>query len=468
MKTYVTMICMLALASLARTAEIDFAFERALTTVTEREELAAVALDRHVHAATRDGYPDLRVRDADGHSVPAILQRHTRLRSVAVETTQPAAEVLSLTPDAAANRLEAIVRPPRQESPAWLEVVTPLHDFEKRVSLYAGESPSGPWQALSLDQSIYDYSRFMDVRRCRIILPETAAAARCYRLVFDEVTDSSASALVELTTRSGAGKTDQETVRKMLQRRDFRIDRIDFGYSTREDRQDAPVQLELPLHSLSTERDANAGWTRVTLAADRLPITALRVAFAERNVSRAVRIEARLDRDEASPAWTTIGQGRLSRIDFRNLREANLTIPVDEVRTDTLRVTISDGDAPPLTLEGITAISPEHRVLFLAQPGVRYTLAYGHRTAPAAAADETVLRRLAASQSREVHTLSLSEAPAEGALTQPAWLRCLNSRAALVVVMAVAVVILALAMVQAARRLGSGAAAAAKDDDGAA
>ncbi|NLF19417.1 MAG: DUF3999 domain-containing protein, partial [Lentisphaerae bacterium] len=352
MKTLMTLLCALALASLIRAAEPTFAFSRALTSVTEREELAAVPLDRHVHAATRDRYPDLRVQDAEGHSVPAILQRHTRLRSVAVESTAPAAEVLSLTPDPAANRLEAIVRPPRQESPAWLEVVTPLHDFEKRVSLYGGESPSGPWQALSLDQSIYDYSRFMDVRRCRIVLPEAATAARCYRLVFDEVTDSSASALVELTTRSGAGKADQETVRKMLQRRDFRIDRIDFGYSTREDRQDAPVLLELPLHVLSTERDEDAGWTRLTLAADRLPITALRVAFAERNVSRAVRIEARLEQGDAGDVWTTIGQGRLSRIDFRDLREANLTIPVDEVRARTLRVTISDGDAPPLTIEG--------------------------------------------------------------------------------------------------------------------
>jgi hypothetical protein len=437
---------------------LAFAVRRAVADIPEREELAAVELDREVHGATRDGFPDLRLQDAAGQAVPFIIQRHTRTSSVWSEHAEPARRVDGLVPDAEGNRLEVIVEPPRTDPPrtdppAWIELVTPIRDFEKRVSVYL-PAPGGTWQALSENQPIYDYSRFMDVRRCRIQLPPAPVAER-YRVLISDVTESTASAFVELTTQSGGAQPDAETVRRVLHRRDFRIDRIDFGYRVLEERRDVPVWAEYPLHITATERDAKAGLTRLTLDSGRLPIAALRLAIADRNISRAVYVEVRRALDDGTFDWQRLGQDTLRRLDFRDVQEEALTVSLTETRAAELRLVVVDNDSAPLTVQGVTAVCPVYRVLFLARPGAACQLAYGSRDAPPPRYDTEVLQRLFDRKDREVRTLRLQAAggPAELPRENPL-VRALNSRTTLLLVLGLAVVVLALATLTAARRIG--------------
>jgi hypothetical protein len=435
----------------------SFAVRRAVADTTEREELAAIELDRDVYAATREGFPDLRLHDAAGQAVPFLIQRYTRTSSVWTEQAQPARRVQDLVPDPEGNRLEVIVEPPRQEPPrreppAWIELVTPIRDFEKRVSVYL-PAPNGAWQALTENQPVYDYSRFMDVRRCRIQLPQAPAAER-YRLVIGEVTESTASAFVELTTRSGGAQPDEETLRRILHRRDFRIDRIDFGYRSLEERRDVPVWADFPLHITAMERDAKEGVTRLTVDSGRLPAATLRFAIADRNVSRAVHVEVRRALDDGTLQWQRLGQGTLRNLDFRDVQEESMAVSIAETRALELRLVIVDKDSAPLTVQGVTAVCPVYRVLFLARPGATYQLAYGSRDAPSPRYDTEVLQRLFDRKDREVRTLRLQAAdeaasyPLESPLA-----RALNSRTTLLLVLGLAVAVLALATVAAARRI---------------
>jgi hypothetical protein len=434
-----------------------FAVRRGVADTTEREELAAVELDRDVYGATRDGFPDLRLQDADGQAVPFLLQRHTRTSSVWSEQAQPARRVEDLVPDTEGNRIEVIVEPPPRTSsepqaPAWIELLTPIRDFEKRVSVYL-PGPGSSWQALTENQPVYDYSRFMDVRRCRVLLPQAPAAER-YRIVISEVTESTASAFVELTTRSGGAQPDQETVRRVLHRRDFRIDRIDFGYRVREERRDVPVWVDYPLAITATERDPKEGVTRVTLAGGRLPIASLRLAIADRNISRAVYVEVRRPLDDGTFQWQRLGAGTLRNLDFRDVQEESLTVSIAETRATELRLVIVDQDSAPLTVQGVTAVCPVYRVLFLARPGIACQLAYGSGDAPPPRYDTEVLQRLFDRKDREVRTVRLQaagEAPPYPRASP--LLRALNSRTTLLLVLGLAVVVLALATLAAARRI---------------
>ncbi len=447
----------LALACQGAAEQTAFAVTRPLSAVTEREELAAIPLDRHVYATTRDGHPDLRVLDATGQAVPHLLLRHTQTRTQWEDHAEPARRVQDLLPDAEGNRIEAVVEPPRKDPPAWIEIITPLRDFEKHVSVYA-PAGAGAWQALRENQAIYDYSRFMDVRRCRVLLPEAPAAPR-YRITLSDVSEASASAFVEMTTRSGGGQPDQETVRRVLQRRDFRIDRIDFGYRVRVERRAAPVLVDYPLHITGTERDEKAGLTRITVDTGRLPITELRFAFADRNVSRPVTVEVRRSLDDGTYQWLRIGQGTLARIDFHNVKEEALCVSVTETRAEELRITMADRDSPPLAVEAITAVCPLDRVVFLAQPGVSYALAYGSTTVAAPRYEDAVLRHLSDLKDREVRALPMQPAEAAAAYPQERlWVRLLNSRSVLIAALGLAVVVLAWAMVHAARRIAPPAA----------
>jgi hypothetical protein len=445
------------MAQLFAAEEVTFAVRRAVSDQTEREELAAVELDREVYGLTRDGFPDLRVHAADDQAVPFLLQRYSRASSVWTERAEPARRIDDLVPDAEGNRIEVIVEPPqqepsRQEAPAWIELVSPIRDFEKRVSVYR-PAPGGAWQALTENQCIYDYSRFMDVRRCRIPLPPAPAAER-YRLVISEVTESAASAFVELTTRSGGAKPDEETVRRVLHRRDFRIDRIDFGYRVREERRDVPVWADYPLAITATEHDEKEGVTRLTVDAGRLPIAALRFAIADRNVSRGVYVEVQRSLDDGTFQWQRLGQGTLRLLDFRDVQEEALTVSLAETRAKELRVVLVDQDSAPLTVQGITAVCPVYRVLFLARPGTAYQLLYGSRSAPAPRYDTAGLQQIADRKDREVRTLRL-QAPGDVVAypRENSLLRLLNSRTTLWVVLGLAVVVLGLATLSAARRI---------------
>lgn len=437
----------------APTSEGPFAASRPVAQTADREELAAVEFDRDVCRVTRDGFPDVRITGPDGRQIPFLIQRFTRVGSQWTDSAEPARRVADLVPDPAANRLEIVVEPPRREPPAWIELVTPARDFEKRVSVYL-PGPGDTWRPLTENQVVYDYSRFMDVRRCRITLPEAPAAER-YRLVVDEVSDVAASAFVALATRTGGGQPDEETTRKILHLRDLRIDRILFGYRTRQDRPDAPVYADYPLHITAVENDPREGVTRLLIAAERLPVAELRFHIADRNVSRPVRVEVRRSLDDGTVQWQRVGEGVLRLLDFRDVREESLSVPLaQEVRATELRVVISNRDAAPLTVQGVTAVCPVYRALFLAAPGVRYTLSYGSRDTPPARFDTEVLQRLYEEKGREVRTLALTppgepaEPPAPGPVE-----RALNSRALLLIVLAVAVLVLGAATWSAARRI---------------
>jgi hypothetical protein len=446
------LLLVFASASLAATAEGTFAARRSVADTAEREELAAIEFDRDVCRVTRDAFPDVRILAAEGQAIPFLVQRVTRSRSQWTESAQPARRTATLIPDPEGNRLEAVVEAPRPEAPAWIEIVTPIRDFEKRVSVFL-PAPGNTWQALTENQAIYDYSRFMDVRRCRVLLPEAPAADR-YRIVVSDVSDASASAFVELTSRSGGGNPDQETIRKIIRYRDFRIDRVDFGYRRLEERRDVPVWAEYPLHITATERDEKDGVTRLSVATERLPIAELRFAIGDRNVSRMVHIEVRRSLDDGTVQWQRLGQGTIYNLDFRDVREEAMSVALVETRATELRVVIVDRDSAPLTVQGITAVCPVYRALFLASPGVRYTLAYGDRDLAPPRFDTEVLQRLYERKDREVRTLGLTAVGEAAQIPRPGLLaRAVNSRTTLMVALAAAVLVLGAATWSAARRI---------------
>jgi hypothetical protein len=215
-----------------------------------------------------------------------------------------------------------------------------------------------------------------------------------------------------------------------------------------------PAWAEYPLQITASERDEKAGVTRLTVASGRLPIASLRFAIADRNISRAVTVEVRRSLDDGTFQWQRLGQDTLRKLDFRDVQEESLTVTLAETRAEELRLVIVDKDSAPLTVQGVIAVCPVYRALFLARPGVACQLAYGSRTAPAPRYETEVLQRLFERKDREVRTLRLQPVgePATVPRENPL-VRALNSRTTLLLVLGLAVVVLALATLAAARRI---------------
>jgi len=163
----------------------SFRFSKAIGIGTAvREQMVLVNLDDDVYAATRDGYPDVRVLDNNGAEVPYLLERATEDH----ETVRQhyAVEVLSLKekPD---NRIEIHVRLHKDcPTPHGVRLITPLKDYERSVRV-TGRDKDGTWTELTDDALIFDYTRFMDVSNSDVRLPVNRC--RELRIEIDNVTD---------------------------------------------------------------------------------------------------------------------------------------------------------------------------------------------------------------------------------------------------------------------------------------
>ena len=180
-------------------------------------------LDRDVYAATRADYADLRIHDDGGAEVPYLLEQASQRQTERVREHCPS-EVVSLR-DVNGEYLEIVVKlSDKAPSTGGLTVVTPLTNYEHRLKVF-GLRGDHDWTPLVSDGLIFDYSRYMDVRNGDVNLP--ANEFRRFKLEIEQVLDRQ-SPFLELADSSNDGRKGQRIEVSQIERRPFRIDRIDL------------------------------------------------------------------------------------------------------------------------------------------------------------------------------------------------------------------------------------------------
>src|SRR5207248_1203416 len=104
------------------------------------------------------------------------------------------------------------------------------------------------------DGLIFDYSRFMDVRNRDIILP--ANVFRRFKLEIEQVLDERESPFLELTRGARGGPKDERVEIARIERRPFRIDRINLWRTIEQESAPRPVQRSYPVEGFQVEEDA--------------------------------------------------------------------------------------------------------------------------------------------------------------------------------------------------------------------
>ena len=353
----------------------------------EKEELVAVPLDSDVYAATQFGLPDLRILDDKNAEVAFITRKATVKRSrterrqwtVANPTVRPLED----------NALEITFEldPQLHDQPDGLRLVSPRANFEHRVQVFSSANGQD-WTPLTDDGLIFDYERFMDARNDTIALPATDH--RHFRILIENVTDEQQSQLMELTRRFEGDEQSNRSERVTVDRRPFRIDRIELWAEVV--RRDVLSERETsyPLANFAVTEDADTKQTIVTLDSRREPLTELTIETADRNFSRAARVEIEEERQGKS-TWRPIASGNLSRLDFRTLQRSQLTLSFGESRAARYRIVIENRDSPPLKVTGVTARGHVYEAVFLAAPDRKYRVAYENRSLGAPSYDTAAL-----------------------------------------------------------------------------
>ena len=143
------------------------------------------------------------------------------------------------------------------------------------------------WTPLVTDGIIFDYSQYMDVSSREIALPKNSF--REFKVKIEDVTDDKESPFKELTRTFKAAKEDQRVERTVIERRPFRIDRIDSrGAVVREGVPQAKM-VSYPVAGVDAKVDAAKKQTVVMVRSRREPITRFTLETTNRNSSRRAR-----------------------------------------------------------------------------------------------------------------------------------------------------------------------------------
>ena len=243
-----------------------------------------------------------------------------------------------------------------------------------------GSDDGADWKRLVSNSLIFDYSRFMDISNREIKLPSNNY--REFKLIVGDVTDEKQSPYKELTRTFRKGQEDESTERTMIERRDFRIDRIEASRTVTQQRVRKGKTTSYPVASFESKEESSKKQTILTIRTRREPISSFTLATPSRNFYRRVAVEVPVVQG-AKTDWREIGSATLSNVGFRDYRRQQLRIDFAERREEQYRIVIHNEDNPPLEISDVKAEGTVYRVVFLAQKSRVYRVFYGSELAPA-------------------------------------------------------------------------------------
>lgn len=312
--------------------------------VTEGGGRLAVRLDQEVYEAARADLGDLRVVDGRGREVPYLVDRG--------EAGGDAAEVRSgirnrgWRADGAAT---AVLDFGQRVSKRRLQLRLSGDNFRRRVAVEAADDGHG-WTTLVEEAWVFAVPGREPFRSETVDLPENDFPL--LRVVVHPSPD--------------------ERARPMIEDAWVPADRR------------PPRRSEAWPARWTEARDARARetWLTLELGARHQPFHALELAVADERFLREVCVEARRE-GRNGLWWEPIGRGVVYRFDRDGRIRERLTLEVVG-RERVVRLRVRDLDDRPLRIVGISVRAPVERLVFEAEPQVRYRLTYGapDRAAP--------------------------------------------------------------------------------------
>jgi hypothetical protein len=313
----------------------------------------------------------VRIFDAADKEVPYLVEAATEPRMHTVRTT---CENRVTALDERADGLDVIVRLDAKAPAAdGLSIVTPLTNFERRVQVF-GSDDGATWKPLVDNGRVFDYSRYMDVSNREVHLPKNSY--RQLKVSIAGIADERESPLLDLTRRYRGGGEVERSEKTLLERRPFRMDRIDLWHESREKLSERQRKAGYKVADWKAEEDAVGKTTIVHITMRREPLTELSLSSSSHNFSRATEVQVPL-KHGVRTEWVAIGRGRVSLVDFGGYHRESLSLEFPEQRATEYRIVIHNEDNPPLAITGVAARGNVYRAVFLAGKDQQYRLAYG-------------------------------------------------------------------------------------------
>lgn len=357
-----------------------FPFTKDVTLPTgAAKKVAVFSLDEEIFASTDDRYSNMRLFDDKDNEKPFLVRT---ARTTKTETTEHMVEMETVgfqkLPD---NRVEMIYskrEKDRKRLPSVIVFVSALKNYEKQVTIW-GSNDRDSWQILVENQPIFDYSKFIALRNCRIEI--NAGNFTYYKINVSNITENQQSPLVSIARETRNGSLISEVEKSSFRREDFRIDRVDFFEKKETAVRDQTLKRLYSVSALNVTNNVKEKTTVITFETCRTPIMALKILTGSSNFSRSIKIECPEDRAGADGASRYIVSSSISRIDVGGFKQENTQVALGSViRNKRYRITISNQDSPPLDISGIEAEGEICEAVFFPEQSVVLRTMYGAKS----------------------------------------------------------------------------------------
>ncbi|MCK5919759.1 MAG: DUF3999 family protein, partial [Methylococcales bacterium] len=350
-----------------------FAFQKEAKVKLGEEGIAAFSLDSEIFENVRNNYANLRLvrikKDGKLAEVPFLKEIFTHPKidnhSQLIQT-----EEISLK-ETDNNTVEITVKL-RDEEKAAARLVfdTPLIDFERRVSI-SGSSDGITWKAIVKGGRIFDYTRFLDIRRTEISLPKNDH--RYFKVLIDQAVDDKNSPLRQISRSIKNGEEVARQITSKTTTRPFRMDHLkwftEHGAKTLQKKD----EITYPAPEIEVSENADKKETNIYLSTQKQPLMHFTLVTDSKNFRRRVSVQV----SDPAENWRPLQTAHLFRYDIGDFQEERLTVSFPETRSEEYRIVIKNDDNPSLTINKIEAEGPNYRLLCLAEPNDELRVYFG-------------------------------------------------------------------------------------------
>jgi len=331
-------------------------------------------LDEDIFDGTQTGFAAMRVLDGNDAETPFLVRSvYERRKVVSEHAIGSRITGFELLPD---NRYRVTAERTSTSAPrpATILVLESSQDnYEKLVTVRSSDDGES-WTTLVEGVPVYDYSKYLDLRRDRVRIP--ADTGRYYRLEVSNIMEEQLSPLVQIARETKDGKLVSRVESTSLRREDFRIDRVRI-IESRETWTDSGVkQRDYPVAALSVTQDAEKKVTVVEFRTRNVPVRELRFDVANTYFSRTLTVQGH-PHEEGSSGWVHLTRATLQRVPGGHSQRGHIIKLPSAWRYRRYRATIHNLDSPALDVVAVTAKGDVQESVFLCQEGRSYRVLYG-------------------------------------------------------------------------------------------
>ncbi|HCE42325.1 MAG TPA: hypothetical protein DET40_02105 [Lentisphaeria bacterium] len=324
----------------------DFRYFKPIPKTEESTDVLRIILDSDTYDATSANYSDIRIFNSKGMEIPFITS-FDLINETKTEYSYNTAEIVSLK-KLNDNRLDICIEIPgkKQNVVSGLTIKTASRNFEKQVSVEASSDMSD-WKPVCHGQVIFDYSEVTPLSNSTVKFNGTPM--KYFRITIANFTENRKSPRTEIVNEKRQGGDFSRIEKMTINTEHLKIDEIGFLIKSEKVISTKARTQEIPITGFTVKEEQNK--TEITFSTRREPMESVTLETSSMNFSRNCSVSS----SEDGKGWQPLSMGaKLTRIDIGGYKESNLSIPL-EARFRNYRITIINGDAPPLKFTGAKA-----------------------------------------------------------------------------------------------------------------